>query len=119
MADIIEQGARGRLEDFIVLAEKGIHITLEIALRKQIITEKIHPEQTEDMRGDIDRYLLQGNFAFKAGGEEVTVLKVYVFGSMEETREESNVNKNIANERLKMDYKRLRASGIEFEEKFF
>ncbi len=71
------------------------------------------------MKGEIDRYLLLGNFAFRTGEEEQTVSKVYMFGSMEESLENANVNKNIANERLKMDYKRLRDSGLEFEEKFF
>jgi hypothetical protein len=113
------QGTRARLEDFIRLARKGIDITLEITLQKHIITEKIHPEQTADMKGEIERYLLLGNFAFRAKGQEQSVFKVYMFGSMEESRENENVNKHIANERLKMDYKRLHESGLTFEEKFF
>lgn len=119
MANTTAQGTHARLEDFIGLARKGIDITLEITLRKHIITEKIHPEQTEEMKGEIERYLLLGNFAFRAAGEEQTVSKVYMIGSMEESRENANVNKNIANERLKMDYKRLHDSGLSFEEKFF
>lgn len=119
MANVTAQGTRGRIEDFILLAKKGIDIALEITLKKHIIVEKIHPEQTEDMKAEIERYLLLGNFTFRAGGEEQTVSKVYMFGSMEEPLENTNVNKNIANERLKMDFKRLRDGGLEFEEKFF
>lgn len=119
MTNVTAQRTRGRLEDFIALAQKGIEITLEITLNKHIIKEKIHPEQTENMKAEIERYLLLGNFTFRAGGEGQTVSKVYMFGSMEESLENANVNKSIANERLKMDYKRLRDGGLEFEEKFF
>jgi hypothetical protein len=119
MVHTTAQRTSARLEDFIDLARKGIDITLEITLRKHIITEKIHPDQTEEMKGEIERYLLLGNFTFKSEGAEQIVSKVYMLGSMEESRENTNVNKNIANERLKMDYKRLHDSGIAIEEKFF
>ncbi|UCE79293.1 MAG: hypothetical protein JSV13_01270 [Nitrospiraceae bacterium] len=119
MANTTAQRTQTRLEDFIHRARKGTAITLEITLKKHIITERVHPEQTQDMKSEIDRYLMLGDFTFRAEAEEQTVSKVYMLGSMEESREFANVNRNIANERLKMDYKRLHESGITFEEKFF
>ncbi len=119
MANTTAQRTQARLEDFIHRARKGTPVKLEITLKKHIITEKVHPEQTQDMKSEIDRYLLLGDFAFRAEAEKQTVTKVYMLGSMEESREYTNVNRNIANERLKMDYKRLRESGITFEEKYF
>jgi hypothetical protein len=42
-----------------------------------------------------------------------------MYGSSEEPLNETNMNKSIANARLKMDYKRLQDAGIILEETFF
>jgi len=64
-------------------------------------------------------YLLSGEFMCGSAGEIVTITKVYVMGSIEESLVASSGNKNIANQRLKMDYQRLRDVNITFEEKYF
>lgn len=119
MAEIHEKGKFGRLEDFIVLAKKEKDVQLEIGLRKQLVKQKVHPEETEEMKGEIDTYLLIGDYTFKVQGKVHKVSKVYMFGSSEESLDAAKVNKHIANERLKMDYRRLKDSDIEFEEKYY
>ncbi len=119
MPNTTAQKTQARLEDFIRRAREGSAVSLDITLKKHIITEKVHPEHTPDMKGEINRYLLLGNFTFRTDAEEQTVSKVYMLGSMEEAREYAEVNRNIANQRLKIDYKRLHESGITFEEQYF
>ena len=119
MAGVLEKGDFGRLEDFIVLSTEGKDVHLEIALRKQLVKQKVHPEETLEMKGEIDTYLLTGEYIFRVGGEVKNVTKVYMFGSLESSQDVTNVDRNIANERLKMDYKRLRDAHITFEEKYF
>ncbi len=108
-----------RLEDFIALAKEGKNIKAEIKLRKQMMKQKVHPEETEEMRDEIDMYLLIGDFIFMIDDQSYTVSKVYVLGSMGEPQDAAKVNRSIANERLKMDYKRLKEVNIMFEERFF
>ena len=108
-----------RIEDFIALAKEGKQVNASIELRKQLVSQKVHPEETEGMKGEIDMYLLIGNYSFTTGGKTKTVSKIYVYGSSEETLNDVKINKSIANERLKMDYKRLQDAKIILEEKYF
>jgi hypothetical protein len=119
MADVLETGDFGRIEDFIALAmmEKDVLMTAE--LRKQQVAQRVHPGDTEEMKGEVGMYLLIADFAFNVGGKIKNVSKVYMFGSLEESLDASNVNKNIANERLKVDYQRLKNANIPFKEKYF
>jgi hypothetical protein len=112
-------GKYGRLEDFIALAREGKDIHGEVTLRKQLVEQKVHPAETLDMKSEIDMYLLVGDFTFRIGKEIQSVSKVYMFSSLEESQQAASVDRNIANERLKVDYQRLRAANISFEEKFF
>jgi len=111
-------GELRRIEDFIDLARKGKDVHLEIELKKQVVSEKLHTD-TEEEKKEIDMYLLIGNYMFTVGGNVNKVLKVYVYGSEEESLHTLKINKYIANERLKMDYKRLKDADIKFEEKYF
>lgn len=108
-----------RIEDFIALAKEGKQVTASIELKKQLVSQKVHPEETEGMKGEIDMYLLIGNYSFTVGGKTNTVSKIYVYGSTEESLNDAKINKSIANERLKMDYKRLLDAKITLEEKYF
>ena len=108
-----------RIEDFIALAKEGKQVNASIELRKQLVSQKVHPEETEGMKGEIDMYLLIANYSFTTGGKTRTVSKIYVYGSSEETLNDVKINKSIANERLKMDYKRLQDTKIILEEKYF
>jgi hypothetical protein len=47
------------------------------------------------------------------------VPKVYIFGSEEESLTTAKMHKNIANERLKRDYQRLKDATIKIKEKYF
>jgi hypothetical protein len=109
----------GRIEDFITLAREGKDVKSEVELRKQILAQKVHPGDTEDMKSEIDMYLLIGVYTFRTGNEIRHVSKVYVYGVLEETPGVFWVNVNIANARLKIDYQRLRDANIAFEEKYF
>jgi len=128
MADVFETGDFGRIEDFIALAKLGKKVEMTVELRKQLVAQKVHPGDTEEMKGEISMYLLIGDFTFNVGGHESLIVirqklipdvknvsKVYMFESLDA----SNVNKNIANERLKVDYQRLKIANITFKEKYF
>ncbi len=108
-----------RLEDFIALTKEGKDVNVEVNLRKQIVSQKVHPGDTEEMKGEIDMYLLVGDYTFSVGNWKKLVSKIYVYGSIEESLNDAKINKSIANERLKMDYKRLQDAKITFEEKYF
>jgi hypothetical protein len=109
----------GRIEDVITLAGEGKEVSAEVDLRKQIVTQKVHPGDTEDMKSEIDVYLLIGAYTFWIGKEVRQVSKVYVYGFLEEPPGVFRTNINIANARLKMDYQRLKDAKIAFEEKYF
>lgn len=119
MADVLETGDFGRIEDFIALAKLGKDVKVTVELRKQLVAQKVHPGDTEEMKGEIGMYLLLGDFTFNVGGDIKNVSKVYMFGSLEESLDASNVDRNIANERLKVDYQRLKIANITFKEKYF
>ncbi len=108
-----------RIEDFIALAKEGKDVTLDIDLRRQLVSQKVHPGDTEEMKGEIDMYLLIADYHFTVGNWKKTVSKIYVSGTVEESLNDAKINKSIANERLKMDYKRLSDARISFEEKYF
>jgi hypothetical protein len=71
------------------------------------------------MKGEVDMYLLFGDYTFTVGKDVKKVSKIYMYGSSEESLNDAKINKSIANERLKMDYKRLLDAKIILEEKFF
>lgn len=119
MAEVLEKGKFVRLEDFIFLAKEGKNVRVEIELRKQLAKQKVHPEETEEMKGEIDTCLLIGDYTFRVEGEVQNVSKVYMFGFLEEFLSATKTDKNIANERLKMDYRRLKDANIPVEEKYF
>jgi hypothetical protein len=109
----------GRIEDFIALAKEGKDVHAAIDLKKQVVAQKVHPDETEDMKSEIDMYLLIADYTFKVGKNVKPVAKVYMFGSSEESPDAARVNKSIANARLKIDYQRMRDVNITFEEKYF
>jgi len=119
MAQATATGGPQRLEDYIGLAHDGKKVEARVELRKQPVRQKVHPEDTPGLTSEIGMYLLIGDYTITVGGETHSVSKVYAFGSDEESLETTNVNKNIATERLKMDYRRLKEAGIEITEKSF
>jgi hypothetical protein len=108
-----------RIEDFIALSVEGKQVNASIELRKKFVSEKVHPGTFEPRKGEVDMYLLFGDYTFSVGKDVQIISKIYMYGSSEESLDEANVNKSVANARLKMDYKRLRDAKILLEEKFF
>ncbi len=119
MAGTAEHTGFGRLEDFISFARTGAKIQTEIDLRKQFVSQKVHPGNTEEMKGEMDMYLLSAVYTFKIGSDKRQVSKVYVLASAVESADDAKINVQIANDRLREDYKRLKDVSVSFEEKFF
>lgn len=108
-----------RIEDFIELANKKQGISVTVKLCEVPVIQKVHPEQTEDMDREINMYVMFGDFSFVVDSAKKTISKSYVYGSKEASGDISAVNRSVANDRLKMDYKRLKGAGIEVEEVYF
>jgi len=119
MTSTHDESKPNRLEDFIGLGRRGEKVGLAIELRKNLFRQKVHPEETDDMNIDKDMYFLIGDFNFTCPGQMATISKVYVLGSLGESATEGQVNRHVANERLKMDYRRLKEANIAFEEQYF
>jgi len=119
MVTIFGQDELVMLEDFIQLAKEGEDVGVSVELRKQYLPVKIHPAHTEEGKNETESYLLIGDYTCSVGEEVHKVPKVYVFGSAEESLEAGKMHRNIANERLKRDYRRLQDAKIKVEEKFF
>jgi hypothetical protein len=116
----VQRGRKERLEDFIDLAKKGKKVRVKVHLRKEIVKQMGHPEETDNMSVEMDMALLVGDFVpVGLQGEDRMVTKVYGIASINETEIDEKIIRNIANERLKTDYKRLKDGRIEVEEKFF
>jgi hypothetical protein len=116
----VQRGRKERLEDFIDLAKAGKKVQIKVQLRKEIVKQMGHPEETDDMSVELDMVLLIGDFVpVSLQGDTHLVTKVYGIVSINETEVDEKIIRNIANERLKMDYKRLKDGRIECEEKFF
>ena len=108
----------GRLEDYITIAKEGKSITVEIALREQHVKQK---SLSGEIGGDSikpDTYLLFGDYFFEYEGKRHIVSKIYMYATLEESADATRITRNIANARLKMDYARLKAANIQFEEKY-
>lgn len=116
---LMEKDRPVRLEDFIALAREGKRFEAEIKLEKQSIVQKAHPDETEEGKSEINAYLLIGDYTFRMEGESRKVSKVYAIGYTGESLDADRLNKNIANERLKMDYQRLKDAHITFEPRHF
>jgi hypothetical protein len=84
-----------------------------------VVQQKVHPEQTTDLRDEIGMYLLLADFTLTAEGESSVVTKVYAFGALGEPLDSTNVSRSIATARLKMDYKRLKDANIAVDDKYF
>ena len=119
MAETSEIHALSRIEDFIALARKGKIVSAAIQLRKQPVTEKVHPDATEEMRNEMDMYLLIADYTFSHKDDNKEVSKVYMYGSTGESLSDAKINLSIANERLRMDYRRLQSAHIRLEERYF
>ena len=112
----MEEGMFNRLEDFISLAKNGEKIDLTVSLDKQILTRKFYPYKPGESEDEIDMYFLTANFIFDVAGRVHEVTKFYASGIEGDSQANIKRNVHIANERLKMDYKRLKEADIIFSE---
>ena len=119
MTGIQHENRMNRLAYFINRAKSGKKVTVELVLRKQFVEWPAHPDETDDMTGITRTYLLLGDFICECEDEVSTISKIYVYGFVAEPVEAGKVNTSVANERLKMDYQRLKDASIMFEEKYF
>ena len=112
-------GSINRLEDFIGLAKQGKKTSLKVELTRYPIISNQPPEKRYLVKACKDMYLLIADFLFGNEPDIITVSKVYAMGCADESAGEEQANKEVANERLKMDYERLRKVELDFQEKFF
>ena len=114
-----EHSMFSRLEDFISFARKGEEVDLTITLNKEIFTRKFEPYTSGEPEDQIDMYIFSADYAFLVQEKIYEVTKLYAFGVEGEPLNITKHNITVANERLKMDYKRLREANINFKEKFW
>jgi hypothetical protein len=119
MTPLIEKDKPLRLEDFIVLSKGGQKLEAEIELRKQYIIQEVNPDETGERRDEVDAYLLIGDYDFELEGESYKLSKVYLMGYTTEPAYIAKLNRNIANNRLEMDYQRLKDADIKLKAKYF
>jgi hypothetical protein len=108
-----------RLEDFISLAKKGKKFGLTVILNKHIFLRKFEPYTMGDSDDEVAMYILSADYLFDVGGEVKEVTKYYVSGIEGESQSMTRLNIDIANKRLKVDYRRLSDVNIIFEKKYF
>jgi hypothetical protein len=111
--------AYNRLEDFILLAKNGEEINLSVSLSRQLFTRKFYSNATGEAEDEIDTYILSADYLFALEGVQTEVKKLYAFGIEGESSDSTLKNVHVANDRLRMDYKRLKEAGIVFAEKFW
>jgi hypothetical protein len=114
-----EQSVFSRLEDFISIASRGDEVELTVLLEKRFFTRKFAPYTMGEPEDEIDMYMLAADYVFIVEGKRHEVIKFYAFGMEGESPSAARREINIANERLKMDYKRLKDANVVFSEKFW
>jgi len=114
-----KQSVFSRLEDFITIARKGKEVELTVVLDKQLYTRKFPPYTMGDPGDEIDMYILAANYVFVVEGKIHEFTKFYASGVEGDSPSAVQREIDVANERLKMDYKRLRDANIIFSEKFW
>jgi hypothetical protein len=114
-----EQHMLSRLEDFIALARKGEKVDLTVTLNKQIFSRKFPPYTSGESEDEIDMYILSADYFFVVEEKVNEITKFYVSGIEGESAGQTKHTIHIANERLKMDYNRLKEGKIVFMEKFW
>lgn len=108
-----------RLEDVIFLAKNGKFVKGSVRLAKQLIEIRIKPETMDASAEWTEAYLLLGNYLFLFDDRAKDISKVYAFGKANSDGSVSVLDKLVANERLKVDFKRLKAARVEIEEEYF
>lgn len=109
----------GRLEDLIRIGKEGSRVDMEVELKKLPIIPDSHIKKEGGTHEQSKTHLLTAYFTFVTGDQLYRLSKVYMFATGEESLDSLRKNKEIANIRLKIDYDRLKAANIHFQEKYF
>ena len=114
-------GLKERLDDFIKLAQSGRSVQLEIKVYTDMVKQLGRSESTDDIDVEADMNLLMADFVPAPGmpAKPEMVTKVYAVCPINENEIDANTTRHIANQRLRMDYARLKEAGVKFEEKYF
>ena len=114
-------GLKERLDDFIRLAQSGQSIQLRIRPYRSFTKQVGRSESTDDIDVETDLCLFMADFKLIQGASEASriVSKVYAISPINEKEVDEKTTRKIANERLKMDFVRLKEAKIRFEEKYF
>ncbi|BBO70091.1 hypothetical protein DSCA_40210 [Desulfosarcina alkanivorans] len=119
--DEVRIGLKDRLDDFIKLAGSGQPVRLDIKIYEDIVKRVTRSESTDDIDVETDMSLLMASFQDASGVPDGpdTVSKVYAIGPINESEVDAKTTRHVANQRLKMDYARLKEAGITFGEVYF
>ena len=112
---------KGRLDDYINLAGSGKTIRLQTRLYRKWLKQVSRSNATGGIDMDMDMCLLMADFTPLETTQEMPgkVTKPYMICPVKDSESDEKTTRHIANERLRMDYARLRGAGISFEEKYF
>jgi hypothetical protein len=117
----IKGGLKDRLDDFIKLAGSGQTVELEIKLHRDIVKHVSQAESTDDINIETDMALLMADFkkTGSAAGDPEIVSKVYAICPINENEIDAKTTRHVANQRLLLDFARLKDAGVNFESVFF
>ncbi len=114
-----ETAAYARLENYIALSRTGEKVEGAVELSRRSIRMSIESNGDLGPGMETTAYLLLGTYRFRVGGKVREVSKVYAFGPDNQHTGQGDQARKVANERLAMDYARLREGSIRIEEKYF
>jgi hypothetical protein len=114
-------GLKERLDDFIKLALSGQTVQLDVKVYEKMVKQVSRSESTDDIEIETDMCLLMADFRPARGPERSPemVTKVYGICPLNEIEIDAKTSRHIANERLRMDYARLKEAKIKFEQMYF
>lgn len=114
-------GFKERLDDFLELAQTGQTVQLRIAVYQRLIKQVSQSGATDDIDIEMDMRLLMADFMPISAAQDkpAMVTKVYAICPVNESEIEAKTTRHIANERLRVDFNRLRDGNVQFEETYF
>lgn len=109
-----------RLEDIIRIANTGIRVRCFIELKKKNVEIKVNDAEIDRQPSvSIAAFLLLAQYTVNFEKTNATVSKVYVFGRAQQDGGIPEADSDVANQRLYVDYERLRQANIRFDEVYF
>lgn len=114
-------GSKSRLDAFINLAHSGRSIQLHTRLYRKLYKQVGRSNATDDIDIEKDVCLLMADFTSEMSAQDMPekVTKAYMICPVNDIEINETTALHIANDRLRMDYARLREANITFEENYF